>query len=44
MSLLRSTMIATVVLVAVAVPPAMAGIADRSVPRGAYRAPVEVAR
>ena len=44
MSLLRSTMIATVVLVAVAVPPATAGIADRSPPwRGAYRARVEVA-
>ena len=44
MSLLRSTSIATVVLLAVAVPPAIAGIADRSRPwRGAYRAPVEVA-
>jgi hypothetical protein len=43
MSLLRSTMIANGVLVAVAVPPAMAGIADRSLPRGACRARVEVA-
>jgi hypothetical protein len=44
MSLLRSTLVATVVLVAVAVPPAVAGIADRSLPwRGAHRARVEVA-
>ena len=43
MSFLRSTLIATVVLLAVAVPPAIAGIAARSFPwRGAYRARVEV--